>query len=267
MNDELKNNNGNVVFGDEPVKKEISVAGETSVSEAGTEAGSLAEASDASGRELSAEDVLNEEKSLSNEKVFAKHRKLEKGTVAYEVFDWLRTICIGILAGIFIVVFLVQKDNVNGDSMYPTLNSGDAIFTQKLSTYFKSFKRGDIVILDGSHMEGYYGKEYLVKRVVGLPGETVRIADGCVYIKAADGTDFYQLVENYLPGGVKTTMMEDGIRKGYNEITLADNEYYCLGDNRPVSNDSRNLGPFTADRIKAVGVIRVYPFNEIKILT
>ena len=151
--------------------------------------------------------------------------------------------------------------------MCPTLNSGDAIFTQKLSTYFKSFKRGDIVILDGSHMEGYYGKEYLVKRVVGLPGETVRIADGCVYIKAADGTDFYQLVENYLPGGVKTTMMEDGIRKGYNEITLADNEYYCLGDNRPVSNDSRNLGPFTADRIKAVGVIRVYPFNEIKILT
>ena len=106
MNDELKNNNGNVVFGDEPAKKEIAVAGTTSVSEAGSEDKSLAEASDASGRELSAEDVLNEEKSLSNEKVFAKHRKLEKGTVAYEVFDWLRTICIGILAGIFIVVFL-----------------------------------------------------------------------------------------------------------------------------------------------------------------
>ena len=267
MSDELKNNNMNAWFGDKPAKKEISKAGIRPVSVTGFEDKSLAEANDDTGRELSAEDVISEEKALSNEKVFAKPKKLEKGTVAYEVFDWLRTICIGILAGIFIVVFLVQKDNVYGDSMYPTLSSGDAIFTQKLSTYFKSFKRGDIVILDGSNMEGYYGKEYLVKRVVGLPGETVRIKDGSVYIKPADSSEFYELSEGYLPQGTKTTMMEDGIRKGYNEITLAADEYYCLGDNRPVSNDSRNLGPFTVKRIKAVGVIRVYPFNEIKILT
>ena len=267
MNDELKNNSGNVVFGDEPTRNEIAVSGRRAVSRTGTEDMALTEADESSGNELSAEEALSGERSLSTEKAFAKHKKLEKGTVAYEVFDWLRTICIGILAGIFIVVFLVQRDNVNGDSMCPTLNHGDVIFTQKISTYFKTFKRGDIVILDGSNMEGYYGKEFLVKRVVGLPGETVRIADGCVYIKAADGTDFYQLVENYLPEGVKTTMMDDGIRKGYNEVTLAENEYYCLGDNRPVSNDSRNLGPFTADRIKAVGVIRVFPLNEIKIIS
>ena len=267
MNGKLNNNNEGFVFGDEPAKKEIAVAGETAVSGAETEERALAEADESSGKELSAEEAVSGERSLSTEKAFAKSKKLEKGTVAYEVFDWLRTICIGILAGIFIVVFLVQRDNVYGDSMNPTLNNGDVIFTQKISTYFKSFKRGDIVILDGSKMEGYYGKEFLVKRVVALPGETIRIADGNVYIKPADGTDFYQLVENYLPAGTKTTMMDDGIRKGYNEITLADNEYFCLGDNRPVSNDSRNLGPFTADRIKAVGVIRVFPLNEIKIIT
>ena len=267
MNDELKNNSGNIVFGDEPAKKEIAVAGNRAVAEAEAGGTALAEADGSSSKALSAEEAVSGEKSLSTEKAFAKSKKLEKGTVAYEIFDWFRTICIGILAGIFIVVFLVQKDNVYGDSMYPTLSNGDVIFTQKISTYFKSYKRGDIVILDGSNMEGYYGKEYLVKRVVGLPGETVKIADGCVYIKPAGGTDFYQLVENYLPDGVKTTMMDDGIRKGYNEITLADNEYFCLGDNRPVSNDSRNLGPFTVDRIKAVGVIRVYPLNEIKIIT
>ena len=266
MNDELKNNNGDIAFGDEPEKKEIAVAGETAVSEAKTEENSLAEAAEGSSKELAAEDVVNEEKALSNEKVFAKHKKLEKGTVAYEVFDWLRTICIGILAGIFIVVFLVQKDNVYGDSMYPTLSSGDAIFTQKLSTYFKSYKRGDIVILDGSNMEGYYGKEYLVKRVVALPGETVKIENGNVYIKPAGGTEFYQLVENYLPTGTKTTMMDDGMKRGYNEVTLGEDEYFCLGDNRPVSNDSRNLGPFSTKRIKAVAVIRIYPFNEIKII-
>ena len=164
------------------------------------------------------------------------------------------------------MIFIAQRDNVYGDSMYPTLSSGDVIFTQKVSTYFKTFKRGDIVILDGSDMEGYNSKEYLVKRIVALPGETVRIADGNVYIKPADAADFFLLQEKYLPEGTRTTMMDDGIKKGYNEITLGADEYYCLGDNRPVSNDSRNLGPFTVNRIKAVGVIRVFPLNEMKLL-
>ena len=62
-------------------------------------------------------------------------------------------------------------------------------------------------------------------------------------------------------------MMDDGMKRGYNEVTLGEDEYYCLGDNRPVSNDSRNLGPFTAKRIKAVALIRVYPLNEIKIIS
>lgn len=202
----------------------------------------------------------------SDKKTFSRGKKLEKGSTAYEVLEWVRTICIGILAGIFIVIFIAQRDNVYGDSMYPTLSSGDVIFTQKVSTYFKTFKRGDIVILDGSDMEGYNSKEYLVKRIVALPGETVRIADGNVYIKPADAADFFLLQEKYLPEGTRTTMMDDGIKKGYNEITLGADEYYCLGDNRPVSNDSRNLGPFTVNRIKAVGVIRVFPLNEMKLL-
>lgn len=217
--------------------------------------------------EASEESAVTENAAASSDKkAFKRGFKLEKGTPAYEVFDWLRTICIGVLAGVFIVVFLVQRDDVYGSSMQPTLTQGDILFTQKLSTYFDTFKRGDIVVLDGSNMEGYTKKEYLIKRVVGLPGETIRIADGNVYIKPADSTEFYLLQENYLPEGTKTIVMDDGKSKGYDEITLGENEYYCMGDNRPVSNDSRNLGPFTADRIIAVAVIRVFPLTEIKIL-
>ena len=212
-----------------------------------------------------AEEASGSEKEASGSKSFLRGKKLEKGSTAYEILDWLRTICIGVLAGIFIVVFLVQRDNVYGDSMKPTLSSGDVIYAQKISTYFNSYKRGDIVILDGHDMEGYNGKEYLVKRIIGLPGETVKIEDGNVYIKPADSTEFYLLQENYLPEGTKTSMMDDAKKKG-NEIVLGENEYYCLGDNRPVSNDSRNLGPFTADRIKGVAIIRVFPLNEVKIL-
>lgn len=263
MSDELKNTNTGLSFGDEPEKKELAVAGDKEIKDTET----ASDISVAEEKKVSVQEVLQDETALAEKKPFAKGGKLEKGTAAYEIFDWLRTICIGILAGIFIVVFLAQRDDVHGDSMMPTLNSGDVIFTQKLSTYFKTFKRGDIVILDGSNMEGYYNKEYLVKRVVALPGETVKIENGNVYIKPAGGSEFYQLVENYLPTGTKTTMMDDGMKRGYNEVTLGEDEYYCLGDNRPVSNDSRNLGPFTAKRIKAVALVRVYPLNEIKIIS
>ena len=211
------------------------------------------------------EEAASTETGASETKPASRKRRLEKGSTAYEILDWFRTICIGVLAGIFIVVFLIQRDNVYGDSMKPTLSSGDVIYAQKISTYFDTYKRGDIVILDGHDMEGYYSKEYLVKRIVGLPGETVKIEDGNVYIKPADSSEFYLLQENYLPEGTKTTMMDDAMKKG-NEIVLGEDEYYCLGDNRPVSNDSRNLGPFTADRIKGVAIIRVFPLNEIKIL-
>ena len=213
---------------------------------------------------VSAEEAVQSDNKASEGKR-SRFIKLEKGTTAYEIFDWLRTICIGVLAGIFIVVFLVQRDNVYGDSMKPTLSSGDVIYAQKISTYFNSYKRGDIVILDGHDMEGYNGTEYLVKRIVGLPGETVKIEDGNVYIKPADSSEFYLLQENYLPEGTRTSMMDDARKRG-NEIVLGENEYYCLGDNRPVSNDSRNLGPFTADRIKGVAIIRVFPLNEMKVL-
>lgn len=239
---------------------------ETFISEGMEASGETFSAEDISSEDIAAENTEAEENGKPEGKVFAFGKKLEKGTTAYEIFDWLRTICIGVLAGIFIVVFLVQRDNVSGDSMVPTLNSGDVVFAQKISTYVKNYKRGDIVILDGSDMEGYTSPEYLIKRVVGLPGETIRIKDGNVYIKPADSTDFFLLQENYLPTGTMTYVMDTGLKKGYDEVTLADNEYFCMGDNRPVSNDSRNLGPFTVNRIKGVAVIRVFPLNEIKVL-
>lgn len=193
-----------------------------------------------------------------------KAKKKKARTAASEAMDWLRTICIGILAGVLLVVFVIQRDNVYGDSMSPTLESGDVLFTQKISTYFKKYDRGDIVVLNGQNMEGYNKSEYLIKRIIGLPGETVKIENGNVYIKPAGQEEFYVLQENYLAEGVKTTMMDYGTAHGYNEVKLADNEFFCLGDNRPVSNDSRNLGPFTEDRIVAVAVIRVFPFNMIR---
>lgn len=186
----------------------------------------------------------------------------DKEKAVFEGLGWLKSVCIGVLVGVLLVVFVIQRNDVFGTSMEPTLRSGDKIFAEKISTYMDTYKRGDIVILDGTDMEGYSHEEYLIKRIVGMPGDTVRIADGVVYIKQAGSETFSELDESYLVPGTVTTVSSTGYTKGYNEVTLAANEYYCLGDNRIVSNDSRSLGPFTEDRIKGVAIVRVYPFGS-----
>ena len=188
--------------------------------------------------------------------------KTDKEKVVFEGLSWLKSICIGVLIGVLLVVFVCQRDNVYGPSMQPTLDDGDVAYVQKISTYLKNYERGDIVILDGSDMEGYSHEEYLIKRIVGLPGETVKFTNGKVYIKKVGESEFTELDEPYLPADTITTLSGTGIAKGYEEITLSPDEYFCLGDHRQVSNDSRNLGPFTAKRIKGVVLIRVYPFKK-----
>ena len=190
----------------------------------------------------------------------------DKEKAVFEGLGWLKSVCIGVLVGVLLVVFVIQRNDVFGTSMEPSLRSGDKIFAEKISTYMDTYKRGDIVILDGSNMEGYSHEEYLIKRIVGMPGDTIRIAEGKVFIKTATSDTFYELDESYLPSSTVTTVSGTGYSKGYDEMKLASNEYYCLGDNRLVSNDSRTLGPFTEDRIKGVAVFRVYPFGSIGII-
>ncbi|MBQ1894734.1 MAG: signal peptidase I [Clostridiales bacterium] len=215
-----------------------------------------------SSKEEDADKTGSDSAKLSEEELKAEKRK----KIRHEALDWLKTILIGVTVGVLLVVFVIQRDNVYGPSMQPTLYDGYVVFTEKISTYFDKYDRGDVVILDGHGMIGYDKDEYLIKRIIGLPGDTIRIADGNVYLKKKGDTEFYLLEESYLAEGTRTTVMAYGMEMGYDEITLGSDEYYCMGDNRPVSNDSRNLGPFDEDRIKGVAILIVYPFNAFGLL-
>ena len=128
-----------------------------------------------------------------------------------------------------------------------------------ISDYTGNFDRGDIITIDAKGMEGYSHEENLIKRIVGLPGETIKIADGDVYING-------QLLDesDYLPAGTKTYVGAEGQSRGYDEMTLGPDEYYCMGDNRGGSNDSRRMGPFKKSQIDAKVLARIYPFNKMK---
>jgi signal peptidase I len=122
---------------------------------------------------------------------------------------------------------------VEGSSMEPTYPEGTRLYGAPIST---PIGRGDVVLLDDGK------KDYAVKRVIGLPGETVQLWRGCVFINRQ------MLVEPYLPKHTYTCPM-DPKRRGATFI-LGEREYFVLGDNRPGSADSRSYGPVERNQIK-----------------
>lgn len=188
-----------------------------------------------------------------------KEESAKERSLLYTIFDTVRYIAIGLLVGILLVVFVIQRNDVYGSSMEPTLHSGDAVFVEMISVYTGNFSRGDIVTIDAKGMEGYSHEENLIKRIVGLPGETIKIEDGNVYINGVLLDE-----SEYLPEGTKTYVGAEGQARGYQEVTLGPDEYYCMGDNRGGSNDSRRMGPFKKKQIEAKVLMRIYPFNKMK---
>ncbi|MDI9490065.1 MAG: signal peptidase I [Saccharofermentanales bacterium] len=168
-----------------------------------------------------------------------------------QFLDWLRTFLFIILIGLFISLFVIQRNTISGPSMEPTLQNNDQIFVEKISKYFK-IERGDIVTIDEA--EDDHPHNLLIKRVIGLPGEKIEINDGVVYINDQE------LIEEYLPNGVVTTANPE--MEHTSEI-LGEDEYFVLGDNRSVSKDSRRLGPVHKDQIIGKLLVRFYPFDSI----
>ena len=207
--------------------------------------------------EESEEDSDDEDEDEDEEK--DKEESEKEKSALYMFFDTIKFVAIGLLIGILLVVFVVQRNDVYGSSMEPTLHTGDAVFVEMISVYTGNFSRGDIITIDAKGMDGYAHEENLIKRIVGLPGETIKIADGLVYINGEllDESD-------YLPAGTMTYVGAEGQARGYDEVTLGPDEYYCMGDNRGGSNDSRRMGPFKKSQIDAKVLMRIYPFNKMK---
>jgi signal peptidase I len=150
-----------------------------------------------------------------------------------------------------IYVFIAFPEVVSGASMEPFLYDGERILVEKVTPHFKPYERGDVIIF---HPPSKDDIDY-VKRVVGLPGEIVKISDCRVYI-TSEGEKFV-MEEPYLYEDICTTGGVE-IREG-RALKLEDNEYFVLGDNRPKSADSRILGPITKDRLVGKVIFRFWP--------
>ena len=156
-----------------------------------------------------------------------------------------------VLAGVyFVITFVGQRIEVIGSSMDPTLKSGDHLLVDKLSYRLKDPERFDIIVFPYQYEEN----TYYIKRIIGLPGETVYIdPDGNIYING-------ELLEE---GYGKETILNPGL--AYKSILLGDDEYFVMGDNRNNSMDSRdpNVGNLKRSMIIGKAFMRVYPFKNM----
>ncbi len=171
-----------------------------------------------------------------------------------EILSWIFYIAFVILATWLILHFVGQRTVVDGSSMNDTLMDGDNLIVEKLSYRFGDPQRFDIIVFRPYEDSN----EYYIKRIIGLPGETVRIdKDGTIYINGD------VLEENY----GKETIERPG--RAQEEILLGENEYFVLGDNRNNSTDSRyeRVGNVKRSSIVGKAWVRIWPFNSIGFLT
>ena len=181
-----------------------------------------------------------------------RRRREQRRKNVKEIISTILYLVILFAAVYFILQYVGQRTVVRGDSMDTTLSDGQNLIMDKISYRFQEPQRYDIVIFPGPEE---YGKHpYYIKRIIGLPGETVQIKKGKVYI---DGkklkSDIY---------GITKRIDEPGIAE--EPLTLEDDEYFCLGDNRPVSYDSRyeEVGPVHRSEIIGKVWIRIWPLSK-----
>ncbi len=177
---------------------------------------------------------------------------MKERSILGELLSWLIYIVIVVILSLGIITFIGQRTKVSGHSMETTLSDGDNLIVDKISYRFRDPERFEIIVFPFQYEE----HTYYIKRIIGLPGETVQVIDGYVYINGE------VLDENY---GLEV-MDDPGIAA--EPITLGEDEYFVLGDNRNHSSDSRDpsVGVLHRDDIMGRAWIRIWPLDKFGVI-
>lgn len=169
------------------------------------------------------------------------------------IWETLKVIIISLVIIIPVRYFLIQPFYVKGASMEPNFYDQEYLIIDEISYRFSEPSRGDVVVF---HYP-YDRTQYFIKRIIGLPNETIRLSNNKINIINNQYPDGFTLDEGfYLP---------EIITQGSVDVVLGDNEYYIMGDNRSSSLDSRSFGPIQKTDIIGRTWIRGWPFNRIGI--
>ena len=204
-------------------------------------------------------------KSKKNE---LRYNEDDERTLLEDILGFIKVFVVSAIVILLFVNFVAHPVRVDGRSMYPTLKDGEFGFTNVGGVLLNGVERGDIVVVT---MEEEGQKTHWVKRVIGLPGDTVSCVNDVVYIngKVLDETkyidpDYRQsFVNNPEYGYFNKVRYRNEPAKDFEEVKLGDDEYYVMGDNRPLSQDSRYVGPVKKSQIFAKKMLVLLPISDI----
>ena len=167
----------------------------------------------------------------------------------------IETVVVCVAIFFIIYLFVAQFHKVSGSSMVPTLKNGDYLITEKVSYRFGSPKRGDIIVLKNPKDES----QDFIKRIMVLPGETVKIENNVVYINGKSLPEKYIATSVHTQGG---SFLTEG-----STLKAGPNQYFVFGDNREHSSDSREWGGVTKEEIVGRAFFRYWPPKSMGLLT
>jgi signal peptidase I, bacterial type len=174
--------------------------------------------------------------------------------LAKEIREWAVAIIIAIAVIAVIRIFLFVSFSVDGLSMDPTLEDGDRVVVNKFIYDLTDIEQDDVIVFNSGEDSAY------VKRVMGVPGDTVEMIDRTVYLNGEPLQEDYVVHqgESYMDNFTLSDLGVEG-------DTIPEGHYLVLGDNRPISRDSRDFGLITEDAIIGEVQLRFWPLNEIAI--
>ncbi|MES2215882.1 MAG: signal peptidase I [Patescibacteria group bacterium] len=177
-----------------------------------------------------------------------------KKSVRAHAREWLQVILIALVISLPIRFFIAEPFVVNGASMDPTFSTGQFLIVDRLTYRFEQPSRGDVIVFKYPNNPSVY----FIKRIIGLPGETLSIKDGIVTVINSENPKGLTLDETYI----------DQTHRSHETTTtkLGANQYFVMGDNRAQSSDSRVWGALDKGLITGRPIVRLLPVNQLSIL-
>ena len=191
----------------------------------------------------------------------------DERTLLEDILGFIKVFVVSAIVILLFVNFVAHPVRVDGESMYPTLKDGEFGFTNVGGVLLNGVKRGDIVVVT---MEEKGQKTHWVKRVIGMPGDTISCVNDIVFIngKVLDETqyidpDYRQSCVDQFGYFNKVPNADNTDVQDFEEVKLGDDEYYVMGDNRPYSKDSRYVGPVKKSQLFAKKMLVLLPISDI----
>lgn len=201
------------------------------------------------------------------EKSELRYNEDDERTLLEDILGFIKVFVVSAIVILLFVNFVAHPVRVDGRSMYPTLKDGEFGFTNVGGVLLNGVKRGDIVVVT---MEEKGQKTHWVKRVIGMPGDTISCVNDIVFIngKVLDETqyidpDYRQSCVDQFGYFNKVPNADNTDVQDFEEVKLGDDEYYVMGDNRPYSKDSRYVGPVKKSQLFAKKMLVLLPISDI----